>query len=109
MEIDDLLRESFLAEWNRLTSTRSATPYLEMIRSNLALSNVRTSVNESINRSINKESTERYHRQNLTELAKVYAQTLYTVSGGGINLNFQTIAQAKIQMKSKGPCEAYPC
>lgn len=108
MEINYLLQEAFLAEWNRL-STRSITPYLPIISENFAITNVRNRVNENINESFDKTTRERYHRQNLTELAKIYAQTLYRVSNNGTNVNATAIRESKIQMKSKGKCDAYPC
>jgi hypothetical protein len=108
MEINDLLQETFLAEWNRLTS-RSISSQLPIIKENFAITNVRSQINENINESVDKTTRERYHRQNLAELARIYAQTLYTVSESGINVNSFTIREAKAQMKNKGKCDAYPC
>ena len=108
MEINDLLQEAFLTEWNKL-SKRTVTPYLSLVRENFAILNVRNRISENINESLNKGLRERYHRQNLTELAKLYAQTLYRVSNAGANVNESTIREAKAQMKGKGSCDAYPC
>ena len=108
MEINDLLQEAFLTEWNRLSS-RTVTPYLNLVRENFEILNVRNRLNENINQSADKVLRERYHRQNLNELAKLYAQTLYRVSNSGINVNAQIIREAKAQMKGKGSCDAYPC
>ena len=108
MEINNLLRDAFLAEWNRL-SLNSIIPYLALISENFALDQVRDEINSNINKSFDRITRERYHRQNLTELAKIYAQTLYAVSNYGANLNSVSFRQAKVQMKSKGPCDAYPC
>jgi ATP-dependent Lon protease len=108
MEINNLLREAFLTEWNRL-SYKNVSPYLTMISENFEVEKVRDSINENINKSFDRNTRERYHRQNLTELAKIYAQTLYVVSNNGANLNSATFRIAKVQMKSKGSCDAYPC
>jgi hypothetical protein len=108
MEIDDLLRDAFVSEWNRL-STRSITSYLPTVKSNFAITKVKDSLNEGIDSSRDKLTLERYHRQNLADLAKTYAQTLYRISDSGVNLNETTIRQAKAVMKSRGVCDSYPC
>lgn len=108
MEINNLLREAFLTEWNRL-SYKNVTPYLTLISENFEVAEVRDAINENINKSFDRNTRERYHRQNLTELAKIYAQTLYSASNNGVNLNEASIRLAKNQMKSKGSCDAYPC
>lgn len=108
MEINDLLQESFLNEWNRLSS-KNATPFVSTIRENFQILSVRNRINDNINESVDKSTRERYHRQNLNELAKTYAQVLYRVSDSGTNITPITIREAKAQMKSKGSCDAYPC
>ena len=108
MEINDLLQESFLTEWKRLSST-NVTPYVNTIKENFQILSVRNRINDNLNESFDKPSRERYHRQNLNELAKTYAQVLYRVSDSGRNISLTNIREAKAQMKSKGSCDAYPC
>lgn len=108
MEINDLLQESFLNEWNRLSS-KSITSQINTIRENFQILSVRNRINDNINESYDKPTRERYHRQNLNELAKIYAQVLYRVSDSGNNVNALTIREAKAQMKGKSSCDAYPC
>jgi len=108
MEINELLQNAFLSEWDRLSS-RNVTPYLNLIRENFAIINVRNRINENIRSSSDKTLRERYHRHNLNELARLYARTLYQVSNSGANINEAIIRQAKMQMKSEKMCDTYPC
>lgn len=70
---------------------------------------MRRAVNESIDSSRDKSLMERYHRSSIGILARLYARTLYDISNRGLNINDQTINEAKNEMKGKKECDAYPC
>jgi len=108
MEINDLLQNAFLKEWNSLSFVRISS-HLAAIRTNFLLLNVRNKINEDIQLAIDKTVRERYHRQNLNKLAKLYAQILFRVSNSGTTINSFTINEAAAQLKNHGTCDHYPC
>ncbi|TLX72617.1 hypothetical protein E9993_17425 [Labilibacter sediminis] len=110
MEINDLLRDEFMNEWRRL-SNRSASDSLGLIREEFRIQDVENSINESM-RTFSyseKQTRERYHKQNLRELTRTFAQALYRTSDNGSLVNSRTIMEAKRSMKSRGDCDIYPC
>ena len=110
MEINDLLRDEFMNEWRKLTD-RSISDSLGLIRDEFRIQNVENSINESM-RTFSyseKQTRERYHNQNLRELTRTFAQTLYRTSDNGRVVNSRTILEAKNSMKSRGNCDIYPC
>jgi hypothetical protein len=108
MEIHDLIKQEFLNEWNSLTH-KDINPYLKNVEDTFYIYSMRKSINESIDTSRDKTLMERYHRNSVGILARLYAKTLYEVSNNGQNINAQTIAEAKSEMKGKKECDAYPC
>lgn len=110
MEINDLLRDEFMNEWRKLTD-RNISDSVGLIRKEFRIRNVENSINENM-RTFSyseKQTRERFHNQNLRELTRTFAKTLYHTSDNGRIVNSRTIMEAKTIMKSKSSCDIYPC
>lgn len=108
MRIEEILREEFEIAW-RSKTYRSISDSLNLIKGQFEIERVDSFINESIRISDDRSFRERYHRRNLKELAKLFADELYYTSDSGRNINARTVNEAIDSMKGKGPCDTYPC
>jgi len=107
MNVNDFLRDEFISAWYAKTSV-SIVDYIVEVRSAFNISNIHDNVNIKINEAYDKATQERYQRNVLRELARQYADELYTLSDNGQNITESIILQAKSNLKGRG-CEIQPC
>lgn len=107
MEVRNYLREEFLNAWKE-TSGRDFTGSLELIEKYFNVSGVNENVNRQINISENRLFSERYQRQTLRSLTKLFSEHLYFASDRGRFINENSIIAAKLELKT-GKCDIHPC
>jgi len=108
MDSNEYLKREFLAAWKEKTGS-DFSGSLTQVERTFSIRQVNDSVNRRINESADKLFSERYQRNVLRTLTKLYVEELFTTSNSGRVLNESTLFSAKTKLKSQGRCEVQPC
>jgi len=108
MDTNEYLKSEFLSAWKEKTG-RDFTGSLTQIENTFSIRRVNDSVNKRIDESANKTFSERYQKNVLRTLTKLYVEELISTSNSGRILNESTLFSAKMKLKNQGGCEIQPC
>ena len=108
MDVKSFLRTEFLNQLTAKTGRVITFSDLDLIEEGFRVNAVNENINRQINESFDKAVQERYQRSTLRTLTEQFIEEFIKTSDNGRNINSQTIATAKLNLK-EGRCPIQPC